>query len=209
MRHIRSSFYGFEGRKLDPMPPRLNKLAASLSLGVLGSVFLLPEPASALDSCTAGQRVLTPARVGATVTAVSGSACTIRRDDNGLSETYSAFMLDSATPGPRNTSPGPAGRPGQTNAPASQSAGAVAPAIGTYQCTSPTSGNLVIRILPNNRYANQQNSTGNFTINRSGQLSFVTGPLAGMYGRTLDGGRLGLTSQPAGSFYAMTCDRRS
>ena len=42
----------------------------------------------------------------------------------------------------------------------------------------------------------------------SGQMEFTSGPWKGFYAKTLEGGRVGLTSKPDSSFYQMTCDPR-
>jgi hypothetical protein len=191
------------------LEPRLFLAVFGLSLAAVAAG--APAPAFALDRCTIGQRVLTPGREPATVIAHQGSGCTVRRDRDGLTDTYAAFMLNSATPQGQGPTPSPAPNLGtvqpQSPPPARSSTGS--PAAGTYQCTSSTSGNLVVRIMPGNRYADRNNVAGAFTVNPGGQIGFVNGPLTGMYGRVLAGGRLGLTSNPEGSFYAMTCDRRS
>jgi hypothetical protein len=188
----------------------LTAVLAGQALCLAALVMSVPSPAAALEACRVGQRVIAPGQRPATVTAVSGTGCTVRRDFDGLSDTYAAFMLDDATPAGQGATPPQGRQPRQSPAPgAARTASATGgPAPGTYQCTSSTAGNLVVRFLPGNRYADRRNVAGRYTINQRGQISFVDGPLSGMYGRVLDGGRLGLTADPAGSFYAMTCDRR-
>lgn len=177
-----------------------------LTSGVAASLTLVatPSPASALDRCSVGQRVLSPAGRPATVVSLNGTACVIRVDGQSYTDTYAAFMLTAAPGGapaaaaPVRPAP-PAARPSASNG----------PAVGAYQCVSGGAGNLNLRILAGGRYANAQGVTSSFSYDASSRrLRFSGGPWDGYGGRLLDGGRIGLSADPNASFYQMTCDRR-
>ena len=166
--------------------------------------------AMALDRCRVGQRVKSPAGPGTVVAIQNGGVgCTVQVDGRpaGQVDTYGAFMLDAL--------PGAEAAPrGGANA-AARPAAARGPAVGRYDCTGGAGGNLVIRILSATRYANAQGRSGTFALIGPAadrpeimRFRFVSGPWASYFGAVLDGGRLGLTSKPDGTFYQMTCDRR-
>jgi hypothetical protein len=193
------------------MHPKFNNAAALLpvTFAIVCIASGSPKPAAALEACHPGQRVVVPGgRIG-TVVAVQGSGCTVRRDGDSFTDVFAAFMLDAAP----NT--GPATPPAESSHSTSRpqrvrpAANSSSPQVGTYQCVSGAAGNLVIRIMPGSRYANAQGVAGRFSINSSGRIAFVDGPWTGYFGRVLDGGRLGLTADPASTFYQMTCDRRN
>jgi hypothetical protein len=156
---------------------------------------LMAHPAAAqekLRSCAVGQRVVMPGGYPGTVSAVYGQGgCTVK-DAKGLESSWAAFML-SAAPG----SPAPKEAP-------------IPPTLkaGTYQCFGGAAGNMKLRFGPGATYANEQGAKGVYIMRPSGQMQFTSGPWKGFYAKTLDNGRVGLTSKPDGTFYQMTCDPR-
>ncbi len=82
------------------------------------------------------------------------------------------------------------------------------PRAGNYQCFGCAAGNMKLRFTGGNGYANEQGSAGVFRMRPSGQMEFTSGPWKGFYAKTLDNGRVGLTSKADGTFYQMTCDPR-
>ena len=145
-----------------------------------------------LTTCAVGQKVLMPGGYPGTVSAVYGQGgCTVR-DAKGLESSWAAFML-SAAPG----SPAPVAQPI-----------AATPKTGNYQCFGGTAGNMKLQFGPGATYANEQGKRGSYKMRPSGQMEFTSGPWAGFYAKTLEGGRVGLTSKADGTFYQMTCDPR-
>ena len=181
-------------------------VALLMAVGAAIAALILASPASALDRCTVGQRVLSPAGRPATVVSLNGTACVIRVDGQSFTDTYAAFML-SAAPGGQPNTPTPAPRTPAVPNPSTSTTGG--PATGLYQCVSGAAGNLTLRILGGGRYANAQGVTGRYSYDAaSRRLRFSGGPWDGYGGRVLDGGRIGLSADVNSSFYQMTCDRR-
>lgn len=180
---------------------QLSLLASGLATGAIAVA--APSPVSALDRCSVGQRVLSPAGRPATVVSLNGSACVIRVDGQSFTDTYAAFML-SAAPG----GAAPPSSPARPAPPPTRPVAGGGPAVGAWQCVSGTAGNLTLRILAGGRYANAQGVTGRYSYDvASRRLRFSGGAWDGYGGRVLDGGRLGLSADPNASFYQMTCDR--
>lgn len=173
------------------------KPTIALSASALAAAFLTcgAFPASAqqkLQSCSVGQKVLMPGGYPGTVSAVYGQGgCTVK-DAKGLESSWAAFMLSAApgAPAPKNT-PVPA-----------------TPKAGKYQCFGGAAGNIKLTFGPGATYANEQGARGAYAMRPSGQMQFTSGPWKGYYAKTLDHGRVGLTSKPDGTFYQMTCDPR-
>jgi hypothetical protein len=169
----------------------------------VAAALLFAAPASAgLTSCSIGQRVKAPAGP-ATVVSTQGSACTVRVDGRPYTDVYAAFMLDPIGGAAPSQSRNPA--PSTAN---NGSAPGGNPKPGLYQCVGGPSGNLKLRFLGGNAYANEQGVRGTFAPGRNGQIRFVSGAWAGFFGKVLAHGRIGLTSVDGGSFYNMTCDPR-
>lgn len=99
-----------------------------------------------------------------------------------------------------------AGSPARAAPPAAQAGGAPRP--GNYQCFGGSAGNMKLRFMGRNSYANEQGASGTYKFRPSGQMEFVSGPWKGFYAKSLGNGRVGLTSRPDGTFYQMTCDPR-
>jgi hypothetical protein len=175
--------------------------------GLLAAAWAMAGPAAALDKCSVGQRVVKPGGELATVTATSGSGCTVRADGEPFTDTYAAFMLDPA-PGGGGGGTAPAAR-SRDSAPTPTAPTGGGPVPGLYQCTGGPAGNLKLRFLGGGRYANEQGKVGVYSYNAgNGRMAFTSGPWSGFFGKVLAGGRIGLTSKPDASFYQMTCDRR-
>ncbi|OYY91244.1 MAG: hypothetical protein B7Y45_04470 [Sphingomonas sp. 28-66-16] len=155
-----------------------------------------------MTGCAIGQRVKAPAGP-ATVVSIQGSACTVRVDGRPYTDVYAAFMLDALE--------APAPSPSRASPPATATNGTAPggnPKPGLYQCFGGPAGNLKLRFLGGNGYANEQGVKGSFAPGRDGQIKFVSGPWKGFFGKVLAHGRIGLTSVDGGSFYNLTCDPR-
>lgn len=166
-------------------------LALAGAAGV--AAWTLPAAAQEkLSKCYVGQRVGLPGSGQGTVVALRGSGCDVKADGYDNVQTWAAWMLTAV-----------AASPVQRAAPV-----AATPKPGNYQCFGGPAGNLKLRFGAGNSYANEQGSAGTYKVRPSGQLEFVSGPWAGFYAKTLDGGRVGLTSRAESTFYNMTCDPR-
>ncbi len=169
----------------------MNHTRQGLMLTV-GAVWLsMAAPAEALSSCTVGQRVMAPGDSPATVVAVQGSGCRVRRDGVTYTDMYAAFMLKPLVP----VREAPAGDAGL-------------PASGPYQCSGGAAGNLKLHFTGPGRYANAQGKSGAYQRLPGGKLAFTSGPWEGFFARVLPHGRVGLTSSENSTVYYMTCDRQ-
>lgn len=172
----------------------------TLALAGVGATIaaMAPQPAAAqekLSKCYVGQRVqIPPSSMGTVVRIPRPGACDVHWDGYkpGTYDTWSAWMLTSVP-----------GSPVQRAAPIAST-----PRAGNYQCFGGSAGNMKLRFGGGNTYANEQGATGTYRMRPSGQMEFVSGPWQGFYAKTLEGGRVGLTSRPDSSFYQMTCDPR-
>lgn len=146
------------------------------------------RPALALDGCSVGQKVVIPGGKVGTVTAIQGSACTVRQDDGVMGEAvWAAFMLKSLD----GTDPHAA--PPMTSIP---------PA--TYACHHTAGYAFVdVVVLGPDAYEDRDGVGGAYSIDATGRITFLTGTLAGhpSYARS---GNVYLTA-PGGDFY-MTCN---
>lgn len=164
-------------------------LMCALGIGLLG----LASQAQALSSCTVGQRVMAPGDNLATVVAVQGSGCRVRKDGVTYTDMYAAFMLKSASPEPVREAPVEA---------------AALPATGRYQCSGGAAGKLKLNFTGSGRYANEQGKSGAYKLLPGGKLAFTSGPWEGFFAKVLPHGRVGLTSSEQSTMYYMTCDRK-
>lgn len=171
------------------------KTIIALAVVATGLTALAISPTTAQEkmrACYVGQKVLMPGGHPGTVSAVYGQGgCTVR-DEKFLESSWAAFMLTPA-PGSPVRNPPPVG---------------ATPAPGDYQCYGGSAGNMKLRFFAGNAYANEQGSRGSYKLRPSGQMEFISGPWAGFYAKSLETGKVGLTSKADGTFYQMTCDKR-
>jgi hypothetical protein len=165
------------------------RLAAGFAIGV-GLALLASSASARMESCSVGQKVMLPGGKLGTVIEVNGPGCKVRQDGTNWEGVWSAFMLDPA-PGGDDMAPVPTER-------------AIGP--GMYQCHGGSAGNMKLQFLENGKYANEQGTSGEFQAISSDEISFVTGPWEGFFGRILGLDKIGLTSRTAQSTYYMTCD---
>jgi preprotein translocase subunit YajC len=145
-----------------------------------------------LSSCSVGQKVLTPGgKPGTVVEVTANKACRVKQDDGMSSGVWSAFML----------SPAPGTVAAAADIPST-------PKPGMYQCYGGQAGNMKLRFSAGNTYANEQGKSGSYKMRPSGQMEFTSGPWAGFYAKTLENGRVGLTSRADSRTYMMTCEQK-
>lgn len=153
-----------------------------------------------LESCQVGQRVITPGGKPATVTAVQGSGCKVRKDGVSYEDTYSAFMLDAVA--------GSGSDGGSANG-AAKPAAAQAVTTGNYQCYfligSTLNYSLVdVNILSADRYADKYGNKGKYRQNGK-DIVFESGTFEKHRAYTRNGNIM--LSSPTGSNY-MSCSKQ-